>query len=336
METHDRLAARPESPPPRVQSARSRIASELWEDAGMLVIYVVMFVVVSLTVPYFLSFQNLIGLSLSVSMVGMVACTMLFCLAAGDFDLSVGSVVAFGGIFTAVLMWKMPGQIVLPVLLSLAACALVGVINGVVIAKLGINALITTLATMQIVRGLGFILSNGVAVGIANDDFYLLGSGAFLGVPIPIWVTVVCFLAFGFLLNRTVFGRNTLAIGGNKEAARLSGIAVDRTKIIIFSLQGLVAGAAGVILASRITSGQPNASQGFELDVISACVLGGVSLSGGVGTMLGTVVGVLIMGTVQNVLNLLNVPTFYQYVVRGTVLLLAVLFDQLKQRRNAV
>jgi L-arabinose transport system permease protein len=230
-------------------------------------------------------------------------------------------------------MQVLPGQIVVPVLLTLVVSFLIGLFNGFVIAKLGINALITTLATMQIVRGLGFIMSGGVAVGIANDEFYLLGNGTLLGVPIPIWVTLVCFLVFGFLLNGTVYGRNALAIGGNKEAARLSGIGVDWTKMIIFSLQGLMAGAAGVILSSRITSGQPNASQGFELDVISACVLGGVSLSGGVGTMIGTVVGVLIMGTVQNVLNLLNVPTFYQYVVRGTVLLVAVLFDQLKQRR---
>jgi L-arabinose transport system permease protein len=310
-----------------------RLLAGLWEDTGLLLIYVVMFAVVALTVPYFLSVQNLIGLSLSVSMVGMLSCTMLFCLAAGDFDLSIGSVVAFGGIFNAVVMQAMPGQIVVPVLLTLVVTFLIGLFNGFVIAKLGINALITTLATMQIVRGLGFIMSNGVAVGIANDEFYLLGNGTLLGVPIPIWVTLVSFLVFGFLLNGTVYGRNALAIGGNKEAARLSGIGVDWTKMIIFSLQGLMAGAAGVILSSRITSGQPNASQGFELDVISACVLGGVSLSGGVGTMVGTVVGVLIMGTVQNVLNLLNVPTFYQYVVRGTVLLLAVLFDQLKQRR---
>jgi len=317
-------------------SWRNRFFSNMWEDAGMLIVYVVMFAVVSLTVPYFLSVQNLIGLSLSVSMVGMLACTMLFCLAAGDFDLSIGSVVAFGGIFNAVMMLQMPGHIVLPVVLSLVVCFLIGLFNGFVIAKVGINALITTLATMQIVRGLGFIMSNGVAVGIANDEFYLLGNGTFLGVPIPIWVTLVSFLIFGFLLNRTIFGRNALAIGGNKEAARLSGIDVDLTKMVIFSLQGLMAGAAGVILSSRITSGQPNASQGFELDVISACVLGGVSLSGGIGTMVGTVVGVLIMGTVQNVLNLLNVPTFYQYVVRGTVLLVAVLFDQLKQRRAPV
>jgi len=324
-----------ETTKPRTAPLRSRFLSGLWEDAGMLIVYLAMFVVVSITVPYFLTVQNLIGLSLSVSMVGMLACTMLFCLAAGDFDLSIGSVVAFGGIVNAVMMVEMPGHIALPVLLSLAVCFLIGLFNGFVIARIGINALITTLATMQIVRGLGFIMSNGVAVGIANDAFYRVGNGTLLGVPFPIWVTLVSFLVFGFLLNGTVYGRNTLAIGGNKEAARLSGIDVDWTKMVIFSLQGLMAGAAGVILSSRITSGQPNASQGFELDVISACVLGGVSLSGGVGTIVGTLVGVLIMGTVQNVLNLLNVPTFYQYVVRGTVLLLAVLFDQLKQRRAA-
>jgi len=324
-----------ETSKPHPAPLRSRFLSSLWEDAGMLIVYLAMFVVVSITVPYFLTVQNLIGLSLSVSMVGMLACTMLFCLAAGDFDLSIGSVVAFGGIVNAVMMVVMPGHIALPVLLSLAVCFLIGLFNGFVIARIGINALITTLATMQIVRGLGFIMSNGVAVGIANDAFYKVGNGTLLGVPFPIWVTLVSFLVFGFLLNGTVYGRNTLAIGGNKEAARLSGIDVDWTKMMIFSLQGLMAGAAGVILSSRITSGQPNASQGFELDVISACVLGGVSLSGGVGTIVGTLVGVLIMGTVQNVLNLLNVPTFYQYVVRGTVLLLAVLFDQLKQRRAA-
>lgn len=140
---------------------------------------------------------------------------------------------------------------------------------------------------------------------------------------------------FGFLLNRTTFGRNTLAIGGNKEAARLAGIRVDRIKIIIFTLQGFMAGLAGIVLASRMTSGQPNTSVGLSLDVIAACVLGGVSLTGGVGTMMGTIVGVLIMGTVQNAMNLMNIPTFYQYVARGVILLLAVLFDQFRQRRTA-
>jgi L-arabinose transport system permease protein len=137
---------------------------------------------------------------------------------------------------------------------------------------------------------------------------------------------------FAFILNRTSFGKNTRAIGGNETAARLKGIAVNRGKVIVYVVQGLVAGLAGVVLASRMTSGQPNTSQGFSLDVISACVLGGVSLSGGVGSISGTTVGVLIMGTVQNMMNLLNIPTFYQYILRGLILLLAVILDQLKRR----
>jgi L-arabinose transport system permease protein len=202
-----------------------------------------------------------------------------------------------------------------------------------VITRLRINALITTLATMQIVRGLGFIVSDGKAVGVANARFFAAGTGKLAGVPIPIWITVCCFAVTAFVLNRTVFGRNVLAVGGNREAARLAGVPVDRVKTIVFTLQGLMAGAAGVVLASRMTSGQPNTSLGFSLDVISACVLGGVSLSGGVGTVTGVVVGVLIMGTVQNAMNLLNVPSFYQYVARGLILLAAVAFDQLRRRR---
>jgi L-arabinose transport system permease protein len=184
---------------------------------------------------------------------------------------------------------------------------------------------------MQIVRGLGFIVSDGKAVGINASSFFVLGTGKLIGIPLPICITAVCFVAFGFLLNRTTFGRNTLAIGGNREAARLAGVGVRKIKILIFALQGLMAGLAGVVLASRMTSGQPNTSLGFSLDVISACVLGGVSLSGGVGTITGVLVGVLIMGTVQNAMNLLNVPSFYQYVARGAILLAAVLFDRLKQ-----
>jgi len=275
----------------------------------------------------------MVGLALSVATVGMIACTMLFCLASGDFDLSVESIVAFTGVLVAVVI-NATGSISIGILIGLLAAGFAGLINGFIIAKLKINALITTLATMQIMRGLGFIVSGGTAVGIKAPGFFLLGSGNVLGIPIPVWITIMCFIVFGFLLNRTTYGRNTLAIGGNREAALLAGIPVDRIKIIIFTTQGLMAGLAGIVLASRMTSGQPNSSVGLSLDVISACVLGGVSLSGGVGTVLGTIVGVLIMGTVQNAMNLLNIPTFYQYVARGGILLLAVLFDQLKHRRN--
>ncbi len=305
---------------------------EFWERAGMLVVLALLFLGCSLFVENFFSWANMRGLALAVSMTGMVSCTMLFCLAAGDFDLSVGSVVACSGVVAAVVMNK-TGSIALGVGAGLACGALVGLTNGFVVAKLRINALITTLATMQIVRGLGFIVSDGRAIGITQEGFFGLGNSAVLGVPAPVWITAACFAFFGVVLNRTVFGRDTLAVGGNAEAAHLAGIAVDRVKIAIFTAQGVMAAFAGIVLASRITSGQPNTSQGFELEVISACVLGGVSLTGGVGSMAFVIAGVLIMGIVQNAMNLMNVATFYQYVARGLILLAAVLFDRLKRRR---
>jgi len=309
-----------------------RLAVTLWDQAGMALVFLLLFAVCAAGVEDFRDLRNLRGLALAVSMTGMVSCTMLFCLAGGDFDLSVGSVVACAGVLSAVVV-NATGSIAAGVAAGIAVGGAVGWINGVVIAKFKINALITTLATMQIVRGLGYIISDGKAIGVSNDRFYVLGNSAWLGVPTPVWLTLACFLVFGFLLRHTVFGRNTLAMGGNPEAALLAGIRVDRHRITVFLLQGLMAGFAGVILASRMTSGQPKTSEGFELEVISACVLGGVSLTGGVGSMLFVVAGVLIMGTVQNAMNLLNVPPFYQYVARGLILLGAVLLDRLKASR---
>ncbi len=305
----------------------------MWEEAGMFLVFIALFVYCSLRVDHFFSLSNFQGLALAVSTTGMVACTMLFCLASGDFDLSVGSVVAFSGVVAAVTI-SATGSVFVGIVAGIAAGGLVGLTNGFVIAKLKVNALIATLAMMQIARGLGFLVSGGMAVGVSRPSFYKLGSSAVLWIPTPVWITAACFLVFGLLLRCTTFGRNTLAIGGNREAARLAGIPVDRIKIIIFAMQGLMAGFAGVVLASRMTSGQPNTSLGFELQVISACVLGGVSLTGGVGSMLFVISGVLIMGTVQNAMSLENVPTFWQYVARGSILLGAVLLDKLKQRRS--
>lgn len=298
-------------------------------DQGLVVIFVLAFVIVALTVPNFLTERNMLGLLQSVVTVGIVACTMMFCLAARDFDLSVGSTVAFAGM-TAVMASNSTGSITLGILAAVACGAFVGFVNGFVIAKFRINALITTLATMQIVRGLALIASDGRAVGINDPNFYQLALSKFLGIPTPIWVLAILFCIFGFVLNRTVFGKNTLAIGGNPEASRLAGVNVDRTRIWIFALQGVVCAIAGILLASRITSGQPNSAVGLELSVISACVLGGVSLAGGRATMAGVIVGVMIMGIAENVMNLLNIPAFYQYIVRGVILLLAVLLDNLR------
>ena len=300
-------------------------------EYNLVFLFLAIFVALSFSVRYFFTVQNMLGLALSVSQIGMVACTMMFCLASRDFDLSVGSIVAFAGVLSAMVI-NVTDSLWAAVAAALLSGAIIGCVNGIIIAYLRINALITTLATMEMVRGLAFITSHGQAVGVSNADFIFFTGSSFLGISMPIWMTLACFVLFGFLLNSTIYGRNTLAIGGNPEAARLAGIHVERMRVIIFLVQGAIAGLAGVILASRITSGQPNSALGFELNVISACVLGGVSLKGGSATISGVIVGVFILGTAENVMNLLNIDAFYQYLVRGAILLAAVVVDQQRTR----
>lgn len=304
---------------------------QVWDKAGILVVLIVLLIGASVFQPNFLSSNNLIySLGLSATTTGIVACGMLFALAAGDFDLSVGSVAAFGGMIAAVLMSKGTSP-VLAVGAALAAGLIVGAINGFVIAVCGVNALITTLATMQIVRGLAYILNDGNSLGASNPTFALIGNGT-----MPLWILLACLIVFGLLLHRTVYGRNALAIGGNREAAHLAGVPTRKVQITIFSLMSMLAALAGVVSTSQLQLGDPKTMQGLELRVISACVLGGVSLTGGVGSIAHVIIGILIMGTVQNVMDLRGVSTFWQYVVIGSVLLAAVLVDRLKTKGGKV
>ena len=328
----DKLAASDNTssaPKPRAKPLRT-----LLDTSGLIAIFLVLFVALALFVPDFLTGRNIVGLLLSVTLIGTIAPTMMMVLALGEVDLSVASIVAFTGVVAAVVT-SATGSVFVGVLGGVAAGGAVGAFNGFVVAKFGINSLIATLAAMEFVRGLAYITSGGDAVMVTVPSFFSLGSASFLGLTLPVWTMIVCFVIFGIVLNMTAFGRNTLATGGNAEAASLAGVNVRRLKIAVFALQGVVAGVAGVLLASRMGLGDPNTSMGLELAVISACVLGGVSLSGGVASITGVLVGVLIMGCVQNAMGLLNVPTFYQYLVRGAILLLAVMFDRWKQTRRA-
>ncbi|MCE7627472.1 L-arabinose ABC transporter permease AraH, partial [Vibrio fluvialis] len=226
--------------------------AQIWDRFGMLMVFAGLFLLCCLFVPYFATFVNMKGLGLAISMSGMVACAMLFCLACGDLDLSVASVIACSGVVTAVAI-NATSSVVLGIGAGLLSGVLFGLLNGFVIAKLQINALITTLATMQIARGLGYIISDGKAVGITEESFFTLGNSSLFGIPTPVWLTIVTFAVFAFLLNRTVYGRNTLAIGGNEEAARLAGVNVVKTKMLIFTISGFISALAGVILAARMT-----------------------------------------------------------------------------------
>lgn len=316
-----------ENVPKTADSALRRV----WDRAGIFAVLVVLLVGAGAFVPNFLSANNLVySLGLSLTTTGIVACGMLFALAAGDFDLSVGSVAAFGGVVAAVLLNKGMGAVP-AVALALAGGLVIGAINGFVIAVCGVNALITTLATMQIVRGLAYILNDGNSIGVGDAGFARLGTGT-----MPLWILLLCLVVFGLLLHRTVYGRNALAIGGNREAAHLAGVPTRAVQIAIFALMSMLASLAGVVSTSQLQLGDPKSMQGLELRVISACVLGGVSLTGGVGSIGHVVGGALVMGTVQNVMDLKGVSTFYQYVVSGAILLAAVLLDRLKTRGSRV
>ncbi len=300
--------------------------------SGLLLVLVLLLIGLSLGVPSFLTLRNIDGLLLSVTLIGTLAASMMLVMALGEIDLSIGSTVAFAGVVASLVLGA-THSLSAGIGAGVLAGGAVGLVNGAVVAGVGLNSLIATLATMEIVRGLAYLAAGGDALIITDERFFALGSATILGVTIPVWAMLAAFALFGVALRYLVVGRNILAIGGNAEAARLSGVPVRPVKLWVFAAQGLVAGTAGVILAARLSLGDPKTAQGLELGVISACVLGGVPLSGGVASIVGVVTGVFIMGCVQNAMGLLNVPTFYQYLVRGGILLLAVTFDQLKKRR---
>jgi inositol transport system permease protein len=225
--------------------------------------------------------------------------------------------------------------VLIPILMGLLAGLLMGAFNGFIITKSKIAPFIVTLGTMTIGRGLALILSDGRPVSNLSDSFNYLGSGTVLGIPVLILIFIFVFAICSIILSKTILGRYIYAIGGNEQAARASGINIDRVKLSVYSISGLLAGLAGILLASRITTGQPNAGAGFELDAIAAVVIGGTSTTGGRGSMAGTLIGVLLIGVINNGLDLLNVTSYYQQVVMGIIIIGAVVLDSLNQKSNS-
>lgn len=281
--------------------------------------------------PNFLVVNNLLNIVLQVSITAIIAFGMTYVLLLGEIDLSVGSLAALAGTLAAlalghgVWLWA-----VIP--LALSAGLAFGAVNGMLSSFLGIPSFIVTLATMGIFRGLVYIVSGGIPISVMDERFIALGNGRFLSAPVPIWILLALLLMNHFILSRTVFGHKTYLAGGNREAALYSGVNVTRLKIAIFMLSGLMAAIGGVLLTARLYSAQPNAGMGYELDAIAAAALGGTSLSGGHGTVVGTLLGALIIGVINNGMNLLSVPYFYQLIVKGIVILAAVSIDVQSRR----
>ncbi|HZG81201.1 MAG TPA: ribose ABC transporter permease [Brevibacillus sp.] len=289
-------------------------------------------IVLSIITNDFLTVSNIFNVLRQISINALIAFGMTFVILTGGIDLSVGSILALSSAITAGLMaggmdtW-------LAILIGLLAGAVMGAINGVVISKGRVAPFIATLATMTIFRGLTLVYTQGRPITGLNPDFAILGKGFFLEIPMPVIWMLISFAILYFILRHTTFGRHVYALGSNEEATRLSGISTSKVKVMVYAISGLFAAISGVILTSRLNSAQPTAGTSYELDAIAAVVLGGTSLSGGNGWIVGTLIGAMIIGVLDNGLNLLNVSSFYQSVVKGAVILLAVLIDRSKAKK---
>ncbi|MXQ55039.1 ribose ABC transporter permease [Shimazuella sp. KC615] len=302
-----------------------------WKQLGSTIGLVLIITIVSALSSDFLTINNLLNVLRQVSINALIAFGMTFVILTGGIDLSVGSMLALSSAMVAQLMAK--GVDFVPALLiGVIGGAIMGAFNGLMITKGKVAPFIATLASLTIFRGFTLVFTNGSPITGMNNDlsFQMFGKGYLFGIPIPVVTMLVVFAILLFVLRKTVFGRQTYAIGGNEEASILAGIKVDRVKVVIYSISGALSALAGIILISRLNSADPNAGASYELDAIAAVVLGGTSLSGGKGSILGTLIGALIIGVLNNGLNLLNVSPFYQLVVKGFVILLAVLIDRKK------
>lgn len=307
---------------------------------GILLLFVILLAV--LTQGSFLQPQNLINVIRQVSAIAIIATGMTFVIIINGIDLSVGSIVAVSAVVASSLA-QMPDAsvimypglqlpVIMPILAGLLVGALLGLINGALIAGFKIAPFIATLGMMTSARGLALIYSGGRPISRLNPAFNFIGQGDFLFIPVPIWILAIVAVGAHIALNFTRFGRHTYALGGNEQAARVSGISLNKLKVAIFTLSGLLAGLAGMVLAARIGSGNPQLGTGIELDAITAAVIGGTSFNGGVGTIWGTIVGALIIGIINNGLDLLNVSPFMQQVVKGAIIVIAIIIDERKNR----
>lgn len=298
--------------------------------AGALIVVCIVFSIAS---PDFLTFNNLFNIISQTTVTAVIAIGMTFVIISAGIDLSVGSTAALGGMLGTLIISRTNVSWPLGVLGGTLVGGGIGLVNGLLITKARLSPFITTLGMMSVARGLVYLSTGAVAVYSLPDSFALLGEGSIDGISIPLIVLVVVAVLAYFLLTRTRFGRHTYAIGSNPEAARLSGISIAFTLIVIYVLQGLLAGFGGMIASSRVVSGQPNFGIGLELDVIAATVIGGASLFGGQGTIIGTLIGAFLIAVIRNGAVLLNINEFYQEVIIGGVIWLAVYWDQFRRRR---
>lgn len=311
----------------RLQERLSNVVAQLAAAGALLVI----FLLLSFVSPVFLSFNNLFNIVAQTTVTAVIALGMTLVIITAGIDLSVGSIAALGGMTGTLAMAHVGWP--LGVLVGTLVGGAVGLLNGLLITKAHLNPFIATLGSQSAIRGLVYLSTNAVGVYNLPPDFAILGNGSIFSIPVPLLILVLLAGIMHVVLSRTRLGRHAYAIGSNEEAARLSGISITRTLIAIYVILGLLAGFGGMIASSRVISGQPNFGIGLELDIIAATVIGGASLFGGQGTILGTLIGAFLIALIRNGAVLLNINEFYQDIIIGVVIWLAVYWDQFRRRR---
>ncbi len=312
----------------------NRISSFIPGDKLILIVALAIVVAIfsSLNFNYF-SWTNFVNILVAASLIGLVAIGHTYLIIAGQNDLSPGAVAAFTGVLCAILVRSgMP--FVLATLITLLGGAAIGIFNSWMVNKIRIEAFIATLVTQFVFRGFAYILCDGRPVSITDNAYLSIGATRFLTIPLSVWIMLILILIFGLILAKTRFGRSVYAIGGNKDAARLAGLNPQRIVTILFVIMGVVTALGGIVFSSRMHSGQPAANVNLEFDAITAVVLGGVSFTGGVGDMVGTILGVILIQAFNTGLIMVNVPSFWQYVARGALLLFALTSDYIRKTKR--
>jgi len=307
-------------------------------DKAIWLVFIVLFVFFSFAHPRFFAHSNLLIVLRQVSMYGIAAIGMTFVILTSGIDLSVGSIISAVGVVCAFLMVSLGMNMWFAIIITLGLATIAGLLNGLMVARIGMPAIIATFAMQIVLQGIALLISGGRPITGFDNAFRVFGQGMVGNTPIPVPVVImfICFAAGSFILNKTYFGRYFYAIGGNEEASLLSGIRIKRIKTLVYALSGFFAGLAGIVLLSRTNSAQPTAGTGWEFDVITCVVLGGVSINGGSGKFSNVIAGVFIIGILTNGMVLLGINAFTQMVVRGFVLALAVGFDCMQKKRQIV
>jgi inositol transport system permease protein len=309
----------------------SKTFVQLFRRYGIGMILIGIIILMSILSPAFLDVGNLMNVIKQVSVIGIIAVGVTIVIITTGIDLSSGSVIAFVSVVAA--SFGHPGTpLIVSLAIGLSLGALAGFINGTLITKGNIPPFIVTLGMMTAARGAALLYSDGRPIGDLSPSFQFIGSGTLLGIPVPIVLFAFVAIVSHLLLSKTKYGKYTYAIGGNEHAAIICGVNVNRMKLIIYTYAGLLSGLAGIILTARVSSGQPSAGMAYELDAIAAAVIGGTSLAGGIGTIGGTVIGALIIGVLNNGLDLLNVSSYWQQILKGAIIVTAIYFDSKKNR----